>query len=252
MPPDCQQSATSATAEHSRAAGTPTRVARAPQAVLPTAMPPCNTSRYIDNARARKNDGHMVWAATFRQARIPIHAVPLANNTRHSQEKVWTRPAAKVMAAKSRMSSATTPSTLRRAAHARQNGRASQRAEPEESQQQAVSGRAVRTGQDRQQRGQGTRSQAEGPGPDQDRAHLRRAANIAQSRHHGIAHSSGGSMLDVRALPAVKKKITPKNEAALSRKATPEPAAAITSPPSAGPMARATLNPTEFRATAGA
>src|SRR6266404_659249 len=49
-----------------------------------------------------------------------------------------------------------------------------------------------------------------------------------------------------------RKKITPKNEAAFIRNATPELVAAITSPPSAGPTARATLNPTEFRATAGA
>ena len=82
----------------------------------------------MDSARARKNDGHIVWAATFRQARIPIQAVPQANNTRQSREKVWTRPAANVIAAKSRMSKATTPSTLRRAADARQDGSASQRA----------------------------------------------------------------------------------------------------------------------------
>src|SRR5580692_480790 len=46
--------------------------------------------------------------------------------------------------------------------------------------------------------------------------------------------------------------MTPKNEAAFSRKATPDPATAITIPPNAGPTARATLNPTEFKATAGA
>src|SRR5580692_830204 len=46
--------------------------------------------------------------------------------------------------------------------------------------------------------------------------------------------------------------MTPKNEAAFRRKATPDPAIAITIPPNAGPTARATLNPTEFKATAGA
>src|ERR1700674_279377 len=49
-----------------------------------------------------------------------------------------------------------------------------------------------------------------------------------------------------------RKKMTPKNEAAFNRKATPEPAIAITIPPNAGPTARAALNPTEFKATAGA
>src|SRR5580698_2581386 len=49
-----------------------------------------------------------------------------------------------------------------------------------------------------------------------------------------------------------RKKMTPKNDAAFSRNATPDPAMAITIPPSAGPTARATLNPTEFNATAGA
>src|SRR5580692_2550156 len=46
--------------------------------------------------------------------------------------------------------------------------------------------------------------------------------------------------------------MTQKNEAAFSKKATPEPAIAITIPPNAGPTARATLKPTEFKATAGA
>src|SRR5438552_16541935 len=53
-------------------------------------------------------------------------------------------------------------------------------------------------------------------------------------------------------LQRYRKKITPKNEAAFIRNATPELVAAITNPPSAGPTARATLNPTELRATAGA
>jgi hypothetical protein len=36
------------------------RVANAPQSVLPIAIPPCKTNKYIDNARARTQDGDMV------------------------------------------------------------------------------------------------------------------------------------------------------------------------------------------------
>src|SRR5947208_3794004 len=74
-------------------------------------MPPCSTSRYIDKARARKNDGDIVCAATLRQARIAIHAVPLANNTKLSHPKDCVRPAANVMEAKSRIAKTTTQYT---------------------------------------------------------------------------------------------------------------------------------------------
>src|SRR5207244_13438596 len=73
-------------------------------------MPPCSTSRYIDKARARKNDGDIVCAATLRQARIAIHAVPLANNTKQSHPKDCVRRAANDIAAKSRIAKTTTPS----------------------------------------------------------------------------------------------------------------------------------------------
>ncbi len=76
--------ASNASAEHSNALGNPTRVATAPHMVLPIAMPPCSTSKYIDSARARTQDGHMVWAAVFKHARIPIHAAPAVAITRQS------------------------------------------------------------------------------------------------------------------------------------------------------------------------
>src|SRR2546430_6625604 len=71
-------------------------------------------NRHIDKARARKNDGDIVCAATLRQARIAIHAVPLANNTKLSHPKDCVRPAANVIAAKSRIAKTTTPSTEKR------------------------------------------------------------------------------------------------------------------------------------------
>src|SRR2546430_16502774 len=100
-----------ATDEYRSAEGTPTLVARPPHTALPTAIPPCRTSRYMDNARARNHGGDIVCAATFRQARIPIHAIPLANNTRLSAGKVSTLPAAKLIAANSRVPNTTSPST---------------------------------------------------------------------------------------------------------------------------------------------
>ena len=52
--------ANKASAEHNNAFGNPSRVATAPQSVLPIAIPPCNTSRYIESARALTHDGDMV------------------------------------------------------------------------------------------------------------------------------------------------------------------------------------------------
>ena len=86
-------------------------VANSPHAALPSAMPPCNTSKYMESARARIHDGDMVCAATFRQARIAIHATPLANKIRHSKLKSCALPGAKVMAANNKIATATTPST---------------------------------------------------------------------------------------------------------------------------------------------
>jgi hypothetical protein len=65
----------------------------------------------MDNARARNHGGDIVCAATFRLARIPIHAIPLVNNTRLSAANVSTRPAAKLMAANSSVPDTTSPST---------------------------------------------------------------------------------------------------------------------------------------------
>src|SRR6476620_6158913 len=103
--------ATSANAEHSKAFGKPMRVARAPHIVLPIAMPPCNTSRYIDNARALTHEGHIVWAAVFRQARIPLHAAPAVANVAHKPPNDEMRPAAKVMAANTTFVFNDSPST---------------------------------------------------------------------------------------------------------------------------------------------
>src|SRR5690348_17925846 len=47
----------------------------------------------------------------FKHARIPIHAIPLANNTRLRAGNVETLPAAKLMAANSRVPNTTNPST---------------------------------------------------------------------------------------------------------------------------------------------
>src|SRR6185312_13172888 len=101
----------SANEEQSIVAGTPYFVARAPQAALPNAIPPCRTKRYVESARARMNGGDMVCAATFRQARMAIHAAPLTNRTNNSHEKMCVLPAAKVLTAKTTTAAATTRST---------------------------------------------------------------------------------------------------------------------------------------------
>src|SRR5439155_10803393 len=98
-------------AETSRAAGIPDLLANIPQTALPTAMPPCSTSRYIDKARARRYDGDIVCAATFKQARMPIHAIPLANNTRVRALNARTCPARNVIAANRRVAKTTRRST---------------------------------------------------------------------------------------------------------------------------------------------
>src|SRR5207237_4327990 len=100
----------SAKEEYLSAVGTPTRVASAPQSALPSAIPPCNTSRYMDSARARSHDGDIVCAAMFKHASIPIQAIPAAKNTAHNPSKIFTCPAANVIPANSRMANATLPS----------------------------------------------------------------------------------------------------------------------------------------------
>lgn len=60
------------------------RLASAPQSALPKAIPPCSTKRYMDSARARTQFGDMVCAAVFREAKIPIQAVPPLNVTKHN------------------------------------------------------------------------------------------------------------------------------------------------------------------------
>ena len=75
---------TIAKADQARAAGTPWREASSPHTALPTAIPPCSTSKYIERARARIQEGHMVWATTLKQAKMPIQAAPAVNNTRQS------------------------------------------------------------------------------------------------------------------------------------------------------------------------
>ncbi len=169
-------------------------------------MPPCKTSRYMDSARARKNDGHMVWAAMFRQARIPIHAVPPANNTRHKQGKCLDASGRESHGGKEQDVEGDQPVDGETSAHPRQNGSARESAQAKESQQQAIAGRAVRTSENWQQRGQGTGGQAERSGADQDGSHLRGAPNIAQAGHQGIAHAAGRNVFEVRTLPAVQKK----------------------------------------------
>ena len=68
--------ASSASAEHNKAFGRPTRVAKAPHIVLPIAIPPCRTKRYIDRALALIQDGHMVCAAVFRHAALDVLGEP--------------------------------------------------------------------------------------------------------------------------------------------------------------------------------
>jgi len=51
---------TMAAADQASAAGTPSRDANSPQIALPSAMPPCKTSKYMESARARIHEGHMV------------------------------------------------------------------------------------------------------------------------------------------------------------------------------------------------
>src|SRR5260370_37934213 len=84
-------------------------------------------------ARARIQGGDIVCAATLRQARIPIHAAPLANRTRFSQWKTWMRPAAKVIRAKRTMAAATTPSTDKRVRRRGRTAAAGGAARPKET-----------------------------------------------------------------------------------------------------------------------
>src|SRR5262250_3131480 len=103
--------ANNANAEQQSVLGNPTRVAKAPHIVLPIAIPPCRTSKYIDRARALTHEGHIVCAAVLRQARIPIHAAPAVAIVAHSQPNDEMRPAAKVIAANTTIAVATNPST---------------------------------------------------------------------------------------------------------------------------------------------
>ena len=102
---------TMASADQASATGTPLRAANSPHTALPNAIPPCSTSRYIDKARARIHDGHMVCATTLKHARIPIHAVPAVNSTAQNHSKARTCPAANVIPANTTVAAATSPST---------------------------------------------------------------------------------------------------------------------------------------------
>src|SRR5450432_247171 len=55
--------ASSASPAQPSADGTPILAATAPQIALPTDIPPCITSRYMESDRARTQVGAMVWAA---------------------------------------------------------------------------------------------------------------------------------------------------------------------------------------------
>jgi hypothetical protein len=103
--------ANNANAEQQSVLGNPILVAKAPHIVLPIAIPPCNTSKYIDNARARTQGGVIVCAAVFKHARIPIQAPPAVAITTQRAENLCTCPAANVMPAKMIIAVATTPST---------------------------------------------------------------------------------------------------------------------------------------------
>src|SRR5258708_23767794 len=206
----------------------------------------------MERARARIHGGDMVCAATFKHARMPIQAMPLANITNHSQWKACARPAAKVINAKRMIAAATTPSTeslvLSRGgrpapANAPRPNDPSNNPYPEAPYGRAMIGKSA-----------GSELAARLNAPvrirtqcvtGDDRTYLNPARMDSM-----IRPVSGRSKLG--RFQRYRKKMTPKNEAAFIKNATPELVAAITRPPSAGPTARATLKPTEFKATAGA
>ncbi len=171
----------------------------------------------MDNARARTYAGHMVCAATFKQARIPIQAAPATNNTRFSQANVCARPAAKVMAAKIMIEAPTTPSTDN-FPQPRQAPRSQQRAQPKASEQQAVSARPVRTRHNRQQRQHCDRRQAE-----RSRSHQHHFASPLSPHRTSRRQSPTSTRLSsadfTGRLHRYRNKITPKNEAAFSKNA---------------------------------
>ena len=74
-------------------------------------MPPCNTNRYIDSARARTQEGDMVCAAVFKHARIPIHAPPAIAMTAAIWVKSSIRPATNVIPANTTIAAPTSQST---------------------------------------------------------------------------------------------------------------------------------------------
>ena len=143
------------------------RAASAPQTALPNAMPPCSTSRYIESARARIHDGHMVCATTLKHARMPIQAAPAVNNTRQSHSKTWTLPGQESHRRENHRCPGDQAVHRISQPQPRQQCCSRQRAQPETGQQESVSLGAMRLADHRQQREQGSRTEAECAGADQ-------------------------------------------------------------------------------------
>src|SRR5271156_1271696 len=243
---------TIAKADQANATGTPLRAASSPQTALPIAIPPCSTRRYMDRARARIHDGHMVCATTLKQARIPIHAAPAVNNTPQSHSKACTCPAAKVIAANTTVAAATRPST-----EYRNRRRGSSAAPARAPTPKQVSRNPYPCAPCGWQISGSRASREVAPtlnapvriSTDRTCGARRtyRKPSIIASRTRWVGSASWGAQRQRH-----KNKITPKKDAAFSRNDHPDPAVATTMPPRAGPTARATLNPAEFSATAEA
>ena len=61
------------------AAGIPIWVATCPHKILPSAIPPMNTTTNAARPRARTHSGKVNWAETCSEARIAIQATPVAS-----------------------------------------------------------------------------------------------------------------------------------------------------------------------------
>src|SRR5262249_2464344 len=106
--------AASAAAAVVRVNGTLSADATAPQSVLPSANPPCNTSTYMEITRARTQAGAAVCAETFRVARVLIQARPAAAEKLEATTSVLARTSPHRATAKTSVAPAMTASGEKR------------------------------------------------------------------------------------------------------------------------------------------
>src|SRR4029077_11230040 len=95
-------------ADARRASGTPSGPAIAPHRALPAAIPPKNTSRYTDSARARTQAGRSIWADELSVVRAASHAAPAGKSNRQRTHVAGRRATPAVDAANTIVPPATT------------------------------------------------------------------------------------------------------------------------------------------------